>query len=106
MFVDDGIEGHPVPPAGGEVVDVHVWISATTQHTTFHLQLSFGLSPSSEVNGVTEQRLSDPTSGLFFCFFFCISGVGGDVWRVFGLTLVSLVSHLSYGAGTHPAVFI
>lgn len=27
MFVDEGVEGHPVPPAGGEVVDVDVWIS-------------------------------------------------------------------------------
>lgn len=27
MFVDQSIEGHPVSPAGGEVVDVDVWIS-------------------------------------------------------------------------------
>ncbi len=27
MFVDERVEGHPVPPAGGEVVDVDVWIS-------------------------------------------------------------------------------
>lgn len=26
MFVDQGVEGHPVPPAGGEVVDVDVGI--------------------------------------------------------------------------------
>lgn len=28
MFVDEGVEGHPVPPAGGEVMDVDIRISA------------------------------------------------------------------------------
>lgn len=27
VFVDESVEGHPVPPAGGEVVDVDVGIS-------------------------------------------------------------------------------
>ncbi len=28
MFVDEGVEGHPVSPAGGEVVDVDIGIPA------------------------------------------------------------------------------
>lgn len=28
MFVDDSVKRHPVPPAGGKVVDVDVGISA------------------------------------------------------------------------------
>ena len=27
MFMDEGVERHAVTPAGGEVVDVDVWIS-------------------------------------------------------------------------------
>ena len=27
VFMNEGVEGHSVTPAGGEVVDVDVWIS-------------------------------------------------------------------------------
>ena len=33
MFVDESVEGHPVSPAGGEVVDVNVWISGPEEET-------------------------------------------------------------------------
>lgn len=36
VFVDQGVEGHAVPPAGGEVVDVHVGIPEKRRH---HLSL-------------------------------------------------------------------
>ena len=34
VFVDEGVEGHPVSPAGGEVVDVDVWISGQEEEVT------------------------------------------------------------------------
>ena len=33
MFVDEGVEGHPVSPAGAEVVDVDVWIPGQKEET-------------------------------------------------------------------------
>lgn len=38
VFVDEGVEGHAVSPAGAEVVDVHVWIPDDKQRT--HLLLA------------------------------------------------------------------
>ena len=32
VFVDEGVEGHPVSPAGGEVVDVDVGIPEEQTH--------------------------------------------------------------------------
>lgn len=32
VLVDEGVEGHPVPPAGGEVVDVDVGIPEEETH--------------------------------------------------------------------------
>ena len=32
VFVDEGVEGHPISPAGGEVVDVHVGIPEEQTH--------------------------------------------------------------------------
>lgn len=34
MFVDESIKRHPVPPAGGKVVDVDVGISAEKQEVS------------------------------------------------------------------------
>lgn len=40
VFVDESVEGHPVPPAGGEVVDVDVLISGPEEEVAQHQCLS------------------------------------------------------------------
>ncbi len=39
VFVDEGVEGHAVSPAGGEIVDIHVWIPDDKQRTHLLLKL-------------------------------------------------------------------
>ncbi len=36
VFVDESVESHPVSPAGGEVVDVDIWISGQEEEITAH----------------------------------------------------------------------
>ena len=31
VFVDEGVESHAISPAGAEIVDVDVWVSARTK---------------------------------------------------------------------------
>lgn len=54
VFVDEGVEGHPVPPAGGEVVDVDVWISGQEEEVNSSSRSRVG--PKLKINGADGKR--------------------------------------------------
>lgn len=49
VLVDEGVEGHPVPPAGREVVDVDIGIPEEETTTEYKKSLKAALSPRVDV---------------------------------------------------------